>query len=131
MASIRPCNKCGQRISIRQMPHEQWVAFNVSTDNPHKCSKKKTKQKKLKKNNKEDAYHGISLGSEIEKNIENNDLENQNFQNEIDEIENLKSLSKTEKNERFKSNNDSIFSNPLFIAIIIVIILSIFVYPNL
>ena len=38
---------------------------------------------------------------------------------------------KTEKNERFKSNSDSIFSNPLFIAIIIVIILSIFVYPNL
>ena len=45
MASIRPCNKCGERISIRQMPHQQWVAFDVATDNPHKCSRKKTKQK--------------------------------------------------------------------------------------
>ena len=41
MASIRPCNKCGERISIRQMPHGQWVAFDVATDDQHKCSKKK------------------------------------------------------------------------------------------
>ena len=24
---IRPCRKCGRRISMRQMPHGQWVAF--------------------------------------------------------------------------------------------------------
>ena len=48
MASIRPCNKCGERISIRQMPHQQWVAFNVGTDDPHKCSKK-AKKKEIKK----------------------------------------------------------------------------------
>ena len=44
MASIRPCNKCGERISIRQMPHGQWVAFDVATDDQHKCSKKKCEQ---------------------------------------------------------------------------------------
>ena len=144
MASIRPCNKCGERISIRQMPHEQWVAFDVATDNPHKCSKKKVKQKKTKKKNKKDTYSGISLGSEIEQNFEDNDLENENFQNEIDEIENLKNLKKDEYlsekeiTDKLKEEpifrwalSDNIFSNPLVIAIIIVIILSIFVYPNL
>ena len=51
MASIRPCNKW-ERISIRQMPHGQWVAFDVATDDQHKCSKKikKIKRKLSQKN---------------------------------------------------------------------------------
>ena len=40
MAYIRPCNKCGQRISMREMRAGQWVAFDASTQNPHKCGKK-------------------------------------------------------------------------------------------
>jgi|MDSV01.1.fsa_nt_gb hypothetical protein len=56
MSYTKPCNKCGQRISIRQMPAGQWVAFDVSTEETHVCgiknqpdisvklkSKKKTK----------------------------------------------------------------------------------------
>ncbi len=75
---------------------------------------------------------------------EDNDLENENFQNEIDEIENLKNLKKDEYlseeeiTDKLKEDpvfrwalSDNIFANPLVIAIIIVIILSIFVYPNL
>lgn len=141
MASIRPCNKCGERISIRQMPHQQWVAFDVATDNPHKCSKKKIIQKKEKKRNKNDTYSEISLDSEIEPNFEDKNLDNENFQNEIDEIKNLKNLKKgeylSEKEIRDKLKedptfrwalSDNIFANPLVIAIIIIIILSIFVY---
>ena len=37
MAYTRPCNKCGQRISLREMPHGQWVAFDVSTEETHAC----------------------------------------------------------------------------------------------
>ena len=37
MAYTRPCNKCGQRISLREMPHGQWVAFDVSTEETHVC----------------------------------------------------------------------------------------------
>ena len=37
MAYTRPCNKCGQRISLREMPHGQWVAFDVSTEESHVC----------------------------------------------------------------------------------------------
>ena len=40
MAYIRPCNSCGQRISMREMPHGQWVAFDASTETPHKCGRK-------------------------------------------------------------------------------------------
>ena len=128
MASIRPCNKCGERISIRQMPHEQWVAFDVATDNPHQCSKKKIKQKKSNKN----TYSGVSLTKETEKSNEDYHLEDDTFENEINEIENLKNLKKDKylSDEKI-SNSDNIFSNPLVIAIIIVILLSIFLYPSL
>ena len=128
MASIRPCNKCGERISIRQMPHQQWVAFDVATDNPHKCSRKKTKQKKSEKS----VYSGISLTKEIEKSNEDYHFEDDVFENEIEEIENLKSLKKDKYYDDEKvSSDDNIFSNPLVIAIIIVILLSIFLYPSL
>lgn len=36
MSYTRNCKKCGQRISLREMPGGQWVAFDVRTDNPHK-----------------------------------------------------------------------------------------------
>ena len=37
MSYTKPCNKCGQRISLRQMPAGQWVAFDVSTEDQHIC----------------------------------------------------------------------------------------------
>ena len=30
MSYTRPCNKCGERISLREMPHGQW--HDVSTE---------------------------------------------------------------------------------------------------
>ena len=35
MSYTRECKTCGQRISLRQMPDGQWVAFDVSTQNVH------------------------------------------------------------------------------------------------
>ena len=40
MSYTRPCNKCGERISLRQMPAGQWVAFDVSTEESHVCGVK-------------------------------------------------------------------------------------------
>ena len=37
MAYIKTCNFCGQKISMREMRHGQWVAFDASTETPHKC----------------------------------------------------------------------------------------------
>ena len=40
MSYTRPCNTCGERISLREMPHGQWVAFDVSTEEAHVCGVK-------------------------------------------------------------------------------------------
>ena len=35
MSYIKNCKECGQRISLREMPGGQWVAFDVHTDKVH------------------------------------------------------------------------------------------------
>ncbi len=125
MASIRPCNKCGERISIRQMPHQQWVAFNVGTDEPHKCSKKNNKETKTK----------IKLKKITSLNKEENIVFNQpnfiedQFEKEQEEIENLKNLNRISSETEIDNDDNNLFKNPLFIAIIVIIFLAIFVYP--
>lgn len=45
MSYIKNCSKCGERISLREMSHGQWVAFDANTDRPHmhgKGSRKRT-----------------------------------------------------------------------------------------
>ena len=125
MASIRPCNKCGESISIRQMPHQQWVAFDVGTDNPHKCLKKNIKKNK---NITPSVVTSIS-NKESEQINTNYDFEEDNFENEINEIENLKSLKRDSTIYNNEENSNNFFKNPLIIAIIVIIFLAIFVYP--
>ena len=36
MSYIKKCDKCGTRISMREMSQGQWVAFDVGSDEPHK-----------------------------------------------------------------------------------------------
>ena len=67
MSYIRPCNKCGQRISMREMPHGQWVPFDVSTEEPHVCGTQhepdvSVKLKAKNKNREED--EPIDIGYE-------------------------------------------------------------------
>jgi len=71
MSYIRPCNKCGQRISMREMRAGQWVAFDASTETPHRCGKKTKADPNIKKlakeKIKEQDSEGIDLGySDIE-----------------------------------------------------------------
>ena len=49
MSYIRPCKKCGQRISMREMRAGQWVAFDASTEKPHICGKKNKEDPNIKK----------------------------------------------------------------------------------
>lgn len=105
MAYIRPCNKCGQRISMREMKAGQWVAFDSSTDKAHKCGKKnkadpnikKLAKEKLKKNDSE----GIDLGySYIEsRNTSSENIDEINFKIEetYKEALNTESTSQIEK----------------------------------
>ena len=125
MASIRPCNKCGERISIRQMPHQQWVAFDVGTDNPNKFLKKN-----IKKNKNIKSWIVTSISNKESEQINTNyDFEEANIKNEIDEIENLKSLKRDSTIYNNEENSNNFFKNPLIIAIIVIIFLTIFVYP--
>ena len=45
MSYIKNCSKCGERISLREMAHGQWVAFDANTDRPHKHGKGSRKRK--------------------------------------------------------------------------------------
>lgn len=44
MSYIKNCKICGQRISLREMSHGQWVAFDVNTDKLHKHGKSSRKK---------------------------------------------------------------------------------------
>ena len=77
----RPCRECGQRISLRQMPAGQWVAFDVSTEEPHICGIEnepdvsfKIKGKK-KKNFEEDDSIDLGYDSSDYEAEEDDDLE--------------------------------------------------------
>lgn len=53
MSYIRKCNKCGARISMREMSQGQWVAFDVGSDEPHEhgVAGRKSSRVIIKKNN--------------------------------------------------------------------------------
>ena len=65
MAYIRTCHSCGQRISMREMRYGQWVAFDASTETPHKCGHKTKPDPNiaaLGKKNKKEEPGGIDIG---------------------------------------------------------------------
>ena len=52
MSLIVDCRFCGERISLRKMPHGKHVPFDVHTDDQHKCTQSKSKKKVVKKDTK-------------------------------------------------------------------------------
>lgn len=92
MSYTKPCNKCGQRISLRQMPAGHWLAFDVSTEEPHVCGIKhepnisvKLKSKNKTKNIEETEDFGIKV----------DDFNEDFVENDIDEIEEVKNYTNT------------------------------------
>jgi hypothetical protein len=75
MSYTRKCNKCGSRISMREMSQGQWVAFDVGSDEPHehgvagrksgRAVVKKNKTTKVKKNQSVKANQIIDRSGEI------------------------------------------------------------------
>ena len=95
MATVRLCKDCDNRISIRKMPHGKWVAFDVATDNPHKCSKKneqKTKSQKISKQSKKQ-NESINLQDNLDTSINAPEFPEDNFENELREIDELENTS--------------------------------------
>lgn len=116
MAYIRPCNKCGQRISMREMRAGQWVAFDVSTEKPHKCGKKNKADPAIKKlakqKNKEEDIDSVDLGydSEIDNEIKIleerlEDIKKKENQNYISRKNKINETVKIDDNTNFQKND--------------------------
>ena len=96
MSYTRPCNKCGERISLREMPHGQWVAFDVSTEETHVCGVKNepdvsVKLKGKKKSKIED--DGEDFGIKIDDLDEDIVDETEDEEEEIEEVKTYDSVS--------------------------------------
>ena len=101
MSYTKPCNKCGQRISLRQMPAGQWVAFDVSTEESHVCGVQnepsvavKLKKNKRQKIDDETEDFGIKIddiNDDIDEEIEDDIEEN------IEEVKTYESVSSIHK----------------------------------
>ena len=103
MSYTKPCVKCGQRISLRQMPHGQWVAFDVLTEETHVCGIKNkpsisVKLKEKKTNTKSDENDLVDIGYD-----EANDHE--------EEIDNEILLENSIEDDQSRINKNKIYDN--------------------
>ena len=60
MSYTKACNKCGDRVSLRQMPQGQWLAFDVSTEEKHSCDIKHEPDVSIKLKGKRKNYSSVS-----------------------------------------------------------------------
>ena len=114
MSLIVDCRFCGERISLRKMPHGKHVPFDVHTDDQHKCTQSKSKKKALKKvaklkkiavKNTEKSYKEEDFSIEDE-NIVSNDNSPQDIFKD-DTLESLKNEIEVETTE--KKDNKKIY----------------------
>ena len=127
MSLIVDCKFCGERISLRKMPHGKFVPFDADTDDQHKCTKSDTKKvsKKQIKDKKTITPEQPRKASETVENyvaeddnvINNSNTKEENFQN--DTLESLKNEIEIEVKEN-KSNNKLIY---IVVAAIIIILI--------
>tara|TARA_A100001015_G_scaffold297613_1_gene379336 strand:- start:67 stop:468 length:402 start_codon:yes stop_codon:yes gene_type:complete len=73
MSLIVDCKFCGERISLRKMPHGKHVPFDANTDDQHSCQKSKKQKKQTKKQTKKIKSKS---NNESDSSITNEDLYN-------------------------------------------------------
>ena len=127
MSLIVDCKFCGERISLRKMPHGKHVPFDAHTDDQHKCTKTDTKKvfKKKIKDKKITITTQPRKVSETVDNyvaeddniINNNNTNEETFQN--DTLESLKSEIEVEVKEN-KSNNKLIYIAAAAVIILLI-----------
>ena len=114
MSLIVDCRFCGERISLRKMPHGKHVPFDVHTDDQLKCTQSKSKKKVVKKDTKskkiavkknEESYKEEDYSIEDE-NIVSNDNSPQDIFKD-DTLESLKNEIEVETTE--KKDNKKIY----------------------
>jgi len=125
MSLIVDCKFCGERISLRKMPHGKHVPFDANTDDQHSCqkSKKQTKQtkqtKKIKSKSNNDSDSSIT-NEDLYNYDENSSTENNTSKRkDIFEDETLDTLkNEIEVETKEKKVNTSTF---LIIGLVLVI----------
>ena len=127
MSLIVDCKFCGERISLRKMPHGKHVPFDANTDDQHKCTKtitKKVSKKKIKdkKTTTTEQPRKVSetvdnYVAEDDNIINNNNTNEETFQN--DTLESLKSEIEVEVKEN-KSNNKLIYIAAAAVIILLI-----------
>jgi len=128
MSLIVDCKFCGERISLRKMPHGKHVPFDANTDDQHKCTKTDTKKVSTKKI-KDKKTTNTEQPRKVSETVENYVAEDDSFINndktqedtlQNDTLESLKDEIEVEVKEN-KGNNKLIY-----IAVAAVIILLIY-----
>ena len=130
MSLIVDCKFCGERISLRKMPHGKFVPFDADTDDQHKCTKSDTKKvsKKQIKDKKTITPEQPRNASETVENyvaeddnvINNSNTKEETFQN--DTLESLKNEIEIEVKE--KKDNKILFLAAIAAVVIIIIFLN-------
>jgi len=122
MSLIVDCKFCGERISLRKMPHGKHVPFDANTDDQHNCqkSKKQKKQTKKIKSSSNNDLESSTVSEDFYNYDENSNLEsNTTKSKDIFEDETLDSLkNEIEVETKEKKVNTSTF---LIIGLVLVI----------
>ena len=126
MSLIVDCKFCGERISLRKMPHGKHVPFDANTDDQHNCQKSKKQKKQTKKQTKKiksssnNDLESSTLSEDFYNYDENSNLEsNTTKSKDIFEDETLDSLkNEIEVETKEKKVNTSTF---LIIGLVLVI----------
>lgn len=93
MALIKKCNRCGEEISIRKMPHGKWVSFQRNTGTAHRCKKKTHVE--ISQN----SYLEVQSKNNINSTNNNDFNKTINIEEEMAELERLKNLKEKENYE--------------------------------
>jgi len=128
MSLIVDCKFCGERISLRKMPHGKFVPFDADTDDQHKCTKSDTKKvsKKQIKDKKTITPEQPRNASETVENYvaeDDNVINNSNTKEETFQNDTLESL-KNEIEVKEKKDNKILFLAAIAAVVIIIIFLN-------
>jgi len=131
MSLIVDCKFCGERISLRKMPHGKHVPFDANTDGQHSCQQsKKTKktnkkQSKIKTSKTKSEINEQNMAEELDNYVDNSFTETQETQSrDIFKDETLDSLKNEIEVETKEKKIDT--SKILIVGLVILVLFLIF-----
>ena len=128
MSLIVDCKFCGERISLRKMPHGKHVPFDANTDDQHSCQqskKTKKKQSKIKTSKTKSEINEQNMAEELDNYVDNSFTETQETQSrDIFKDETLDSLKNEIEVETKEKKIDT--SKILIVGLVLLVLFLIF-----